>query len=150
MADIVENAVRSRMMAGIGQRDTRPELLVRHGLHRLGFRYRIADKSLPGRPDIVLPRHRAVIFVHGCFWHRHRDCRYATTPSTRPDFWAAKFARNVERDAEVVGALRTLGWRVATIWECETRRDAAGAVATLGAWLRSPSTAMEYPTVQGC
>ena len=105
MADVVDSATRSRMMAGIGGRDTRPELLVRRYLHACGLRFRVHDKTLPGRPDIVLKRHRVAIFVHGCFWHQHPGCRFATTPQTRADFWASKFEANVARDTRNVIAV---------------------------------------------
>lgn len=106
-------------MSGIRARDTKPEIIVRKFLHAQGFRYRIAPKSLPGKPDIVLPKYRTVIFVHGCFWHRHPRCKYAATPSSNVNFWKAKFAGNVRRDESVRKALRTAGWRVMTIWECQ-------------------------------
>jgi DNA mismatch endonuclease, patch repair protein len=118
MVDVVDRATRSRMMANIRGRDTKPEMAVRRTLHALGFRFRLHDRRLPGRPDIVLPRYRVAIFVHGCFWHRHVGCRFCTTPSTRPEFWAEKFASNVARDAKQVESLIVSGWRVATIWEC--------------------------------
>ena len=105
MVDVVSSKVRSRMMAGIGGKDTKPELALRKGLFALGLRYRLHDRKLPGRPDIVLPRWNAVVFVHGCFWHRHPGCRFATTPSTRPEFWLDKFKKNVARDQRNVVAL---------------------------------------------
>ncbi|TAM10813.1 MAG: DNA mismatch endonuclease Vsr [Nevskiaceae bacterium] len=119
MTDVVDRATRSRMMAGIRGRDTKPELAVRRYLHARGLRYRIAPRDLPGRPDIVLPRWHAVIFVHGCFWHRHPGCQYATTPATRPEFWRAKFAANTRRDEQVRRELISGGWRVLVVWECE-------------------------------
>lgn len=119
--DIVDTATRSRMMAGIKGRNTRPEMIVRRFLHANGYRFRLHRRDLPGSPDIVLPRFKTCIFVHGCFWHRHEGCRYATTPKTRTDFWQAKLAHNVERDARVRCALRADGWRVLTIWECELK-----------------------------
>jgi DNA mismatch endonuclease (patch repair protein) len=118
--DIVDPKQRSAMMAAIGPRHTLPELRVRRVAHRMGFRFRLHVKNLPGRPDIVLPRYRTVILVHGCFWHRHRGCANAVMPKTRSDFWASKFDQNVARDSRAVTALRTLGWNVAVIWECET------------------------------
>lgn len=134
MADIVDRATRSRMMAAIRGRDTSPELIVRSWLHRAGLRYRLHDRSLPGSPDIVLPRWGAVVFVHGCFWHRHRGCRYATNPATRRTFWEAKFASNIERDERNRRALRSLGWRVRTVWECSLNaRQLDGLVR----WIRS-------------
>jgi len=111
---------RSAMMARIGPRDTAPELTVRRTLHRLGYRFRLHRKDLPGRPDITLPRHRVVVLVHGCFWHRHPDCRYAYTPKSRVEFWTKKFQQNVERDARVQRELEARGWTVLTVWECET------------------------------
>lgn len=114
-------------MARIRPRDTQPELAVRKIAHRLGFRFRLHQRNLPGRPDLVLKRHRTVIFVHGCFWHRHRGCANTTMPKTRVKFWTAKFNENVSRDARNAAALRAAGWRVITIWECETQRN--GVVA---------------------
>jgi DNA mismatch endonuclease (patch repair protein) len=116
--DIVDRATRSRMMAGIKGRDTKPERVVRSQLHRAGFRFRLHRRDLPGSPDIVLPRWNAVIFVHGCFWHRHPGCSKASTPRTRARFWNAKFAGNIERDRRNLLALRRLGWRVKVVWEC--------------------------------
>lgn len=104
-------------MAGIRSRDTRPELVIRKGLHALGYRYRLHSATLPGKPDIVLARHQAVILVHGCFWHGH-DCHLFRLPATRPEFWASKLERNRQRDAEVRRALRDQGWRLLVIWEC--------------------------------
>ena len=114
-------AARSRNMAAIRARDTSPELKVRSLLHHLGYRFRLHRRDLPGSPDIVLSKHRTVVFVHGCFWHRHRDCRYTTTPKSRADFWARKFERNVERDHCQQKQLKEMGWSVMVIWECELR-----------------------------
>lgn len=119
MADIVDKATRSRMMAGIRGTDTKPERLVRSWLHRQGLRFRLHKSGLPGRPDIILSKYRAAIFVHGCFWHRHPGCRYATTPASNAAFWQEKFRKNVERDRKKTAELRRLGWRVLTIWECQ-------------------------------
>lgn len=119
MADIVDRKTRSRMMAGIRGADTRPEIAVRSFLHRRGFRFRLRARELPGRPDIVLPKYGAVVFVHGCFWHRHPNCRFAYVPKTRRAFWLDKFAENVERDRAVARRLRDLEWRVFVVWECE-------------------------------
>jgi DNA mismatch endonuclease, patch repair protein len=112
-------------MSRIRGKDTTPELKVRSALHRAGLRFRLHRSDLPGTPDIVLPRHRTVVFVHGCFWHRHNGCKYAYTPKSRAEFWHEKFERTVERDREAVKALRELGWQVLTVWECETA-DACG------------------------
>lgn len=120
MADVVDKATRSRMMSGIRGRDTKPELLVRKYLHAAGLRFRLGS-SLPGRPDIVLPRYRAAVFVHGCYWHRHQGCRFATTPSSNQEFWLKKFAANVERDKQVKVMLRKAGWRPLVIWECQLK-----------------------------
>jgi DNA mismatch endonuclease (patch repair protein) len=108
------------MMAGIKGKNTKPELLLRKALHKRGFRYSLHSKLLPGRPDIVFPARKAVIFVHGCFWHGH-GCRYFRVPSTRPEFWKQKFAANKKRDATVAARLRESGWRQMVIWECALR-----------------------------
>lgn len=121
MTDIVDSHRRSQMMAGIKDRNTGPELMVRRLAHKLGFRFRLHRKDLPGSPDLVFPGHRVAVFVHGCFWHRHRDCRYAYTPKSRVVFWTEKFAQNTTRDRRAEEALRNLGWRVLVIWECETK-----------------------------
>ena len=113
------SSVRSRNMAAIRGKDTAPELAVRRILHAMALRFRLHRKDLPGRPDIVLPKHRTVVFVHGCFWHRHEGCRYTTTPKTRQEFWQSKFASNVERDSRNRTDLQQLGWRVIVVWECE-------------------------------
>lgn len=145
MADIVDKQTRSRMMAGIRGKDTKPEMVLRRALHARGFRYRLHGKGVPGRPDLILAKHRAVIFVHGCFWHRHAGCRYATTPATRPEFWAEKFAANVRRDQAAHDALAADGWRVATIWECALRKreKVQPAVARIAEWLLSESRRLE-------
>lgn len=138
MADIVDSATRSRMMAGIGGKNTKPEMVLRRALHAQGFRFRLHVASLPGRPDIVLPKHRAAILVHGCFWHRHAGCRFATIPATRPDFWSDKFRQNVLRDQRNWAALRDRGWRVATVWECDIRRGGE-EIDAVAEWLQSGS-----------
>lgn len=125
MTDIVDAKCRSKMMARIRGRDTGPELAVRRIAHRMGLRFRLHRKDLPGRPDLVFPKHRLAVFVHGCFWHRHQGCRYASTPKSRIAFWTEKFAANVVRDARQEAALRALGWRVLVIWQCESRDEAA-------------------------
>lgn len=113
---------RSALMARVRGRDTKPEVTVRRALNAMGKRFRLFRRDLPGRPDIVLPRYGLALFVHGCFWHRHEGCRLSSTPKTRVEFWAEKFAANIARDARSVAELRALGWRVGVIWECETRR----------------------------
>jgi len=112
---------RSWNMSRIHSGNTKPEIIVRSLLHRMGCRFRLHRKDLPGKPDIVLPKYRTVIFVHGCFWHRHSGCRYAYTPKSRINFWEEKFSRNIERDHEAKDKLKILNWKVLTIWECETR-----------------------------
>lgn len=107
-------------MGRIRGKNTKPELLVRHALHRRGFRYRLHDRGLPGRPDLVLPKHRAAVFVHGCFWHGH-DCPLFRLPGTRREFWEVKIAGNRTRDALVQSQLGETGWRVLTVWECAFR-----------------------------
>ena len=131
--DIVDAATRSRMMSTIRGKDTQPELEVRRFLHRLGFRYRLHDKRLPGHPDIVFPRYRTVVFVHGCFWHQHSGCKLAAKPDTNADFWRAKLLGNVERDARTEEQLNRLGWRAVTVWECEI-----GDLGALPASIRAP------------
>lgn len=118
MTDVVDKKTRSRMMAGIRATNTKPEMLVRRALHARGFRFRIHDKRLPGRPDIVLPKWKVAIQVHGCFWHRHSGCSKATNPSTNASFWAEKFRANVERDAAAVERLLKEGWHILVVWEC--------------------------------
>jgi DNA mismatch endonuclease (patch repair protein) len=116
---------RRMLMRRVKGTNTKPELAVRRALHAMGYRFRLHRRDLPGRPDIVLPRHRIAIFVHGCFWHRHAGCRGATTPKTRTDFWAAKFDANIARDRAAEEALKAAGWRVLIIWECETKDTTA-------------------------
>jgi DNA mismatch endonuclease (patch repair protein) len=129
MADIVDPFTRSRMMASIKGSNTGPEIALRKALHALGLRYRLHDRKLPGRPDIVLPRWKAVVFVHGCFWHRHEGCRYATVPATRPQFWNEKFAANVSRDQRNLDGLAAAGWRTRVVWECDLKTYGASTVA---------------------
>lgn len=123
MTDIVDAATRSRIMASIRGKNTRPELMVRRGLHRVGVRFRLHVRDLPGRPDLVFPKYRAVLFVHGCFWHRHDSCRLAYTPSANSGKWLDKFEANVERDRRQIAALQTAGWRVLVVWECLLRSN---------------------------
>ncbi|HEY0622780.1 very short patch repair endonuclease [Sphingomonas sp.] len=138
--DIVDQATRSRMMAGIRGKNTRPELIIRRGLHALGFRFRLHDRKLPGAPDLVLPRWRAVIFVHGCFWHGH-DCPLFRWPGTREEFWRTKIGRNRVRDTEVEALLDQAGWRVMKIWECSMKGTGKigieRVIPLVADWLRS-------------
>jgi DNA mismatch endonuclease (patch repair protein) len=150
--DVVDAATRSRMMAGIRGKNTKPELVVRRGLHALGFRFRLHDRALPGKPDLVLPRWRAAIQIHGCFWHGH-DCRLFRWPGTRQEFWRTKIGRNVARDAEVEAALDHAGWRVLTVWECALkgpgRLGAEAVIAGAAEWLRSDARTGEIRGTRG-
>lgn len=120
MADVLTPEQRQLNMSRIRGRDTKPEMLIRRGLHARGFRYRLQDRKLPGRPDLVFPRYHAVVFVHGCFWHGH-DCPMFKLPATRQEFWITKIASNRARDARATAALLELGWRIANVWECSLR-----------------------------
>lgn len=113
------------MMSGIRGKDTKPEMLVRRFLYAHGYRYRLHRKDLPGKPDIVLPRLKVCIFVHGCFWHHHSGCRFAVLPKSRPEFWEAKLLANADRDQRAVESLREAGWTTFIVWECELRRGEA-------------------------
>lgn len=119
MADFLTPEERSERMARIKSAHTRPEVVLRKTLHNLGLRYRLNSATLPGKPDLVFPRYKAVVFVHGCFWHRHQNCNIATTPKSNTSFWVDKFSKNVARDERVISILRSLGWRVFVVWECE-------------------------------
>ena len=121
MVDHVDQATRSLIMAAVHSEDTGPEKIVRGIVHRLGYRYRLHVNTLPGRPDLVFPVRRKIVFVHGCFWHRHRKCRYATSPKSRRKFWEAKFAANVARDRRNERQLKRTGWDVLTVWQCELK-----------------------------
>lgn len=122
MADSLTPEARSRNMARIRGKDTSPEMKVRRLLHAMGYRYRVHLHGLPGRPDIAFPARKRVVFVHGCFWHRHQGCRFAYVPKSRFDFWSNKFAQNVARDARNLQSLAEAGWSALVIWECETSR----------------------------
>ena len=151
MADVVDSATRSRMMSGIRGTNTKPERQVRSLLHRHGFRFRLHARELPGKPDIVLPRRRAVVFVHGCFWHGHA-CPLFRLPGTRREFWQAKIERNRANDRRAATALAAAGWRVGTIWECALRGRSAitdtELAEQLGQWLHSDAPALELPAEQ--
>jgi DNA mismatch endonuclease, patch repair protein len=123
MTRTVSAEVRSRIMSKVPYRDTVPERIVRSLLHRSGFRFRIHDRGLPGRPDIVLPRYRIAVFVHGCFWHQHSGCPKSRRPSTNIEFWNRKLDGNASRDERKIAQLKDLGWRVIVLWECEIKRD---------------------------
>ncbi len=132
--DIVSSDRRSQLMSAIRGKDTKPELVVRRVAHRLGFRFRLHRRDLPGVPDLVFPRIRKIIFVHGCFWHRHRGCRFAYRPKSNKAFWQSKFAGNVVRDARALRELDALGWTTEVIWECETR-DESGILNRISGFL---------------
>ena len=125
MPDILTPIQRHSCMSRIRGKDTKPEIRVRKGLHRRGFRFRLQDRRLPGRPDITLPKYGVAIMVNGCFWHGHKGCRYATKPRTNPEFWETKIERNRHRDEVTTAHLEALGWTVITVWECELRGKAA-------------------------
>ena len=140
--DVVDRQTRSRMMSGIRGGNTRPECLIRCHLHRMGFRFRIHGRDLPGKPDVVLPRWRAVVLVHGCFWHRH-ECRLFKWPSTRTKFWRTKLNANHARDQQVLQELEALGWRVCVVWECALKgsgHDAGTVAGRIADWLREGIT----------
>ncbi len=140
MADIVSKKKRSEMMSGIQGKDTKPELKIRSALHKLGFRYKLYDKTLPGKPDLVFPKYNAVIFIHGCFWHLH-DCHLFKWPSTRPKFWRKKITENKERDKKNVLVLKEDGWRIMIIWECAVKGkyklDFGSTIRSISDWLKS-------------
>lgn len=131
-------------MAGIRGRDTKPEIALRKELHRRGLRYRLHAGGLPGKPDITFRQQKAAVMVHGCFWHRHANCRYATTPASNGTFWQKKFVENTSRDCRNLTALAQLGWRVAIVWECSIRKYGAGEIADeIVKWLASEETSVE-------
>ena len=146
MVDVVDKATRSRMMEGIRSKDTRPEIAVRRVMHCRGYRYRLHVKNLPGKPDLVFPRYRSVIFIHGCFWHGH-NCPLFRLPATRPDFWRLKIDRNQVNDAKATAALRADGWRVAVVWECALKGKwgvgPAAVADTLERWLSGDDVTIE-------
>lgn len=139
------------MMAGIRGTNTKPELLIRSLLHKKGFRYRIHVKDLPGKPDIVLPKYRAVVFIHGCFWHGHKDCHLFRLPGTRTEFWQEKILRNQANDSRAVALLLASNWRVCIVWECSirgARKDPEKVADTIEDWLSGTETFLEirdYP-----
>ena len=124
MADVHSKETRSFNMSRIRSKDTKPELLVRKFLHKNGFRYRLHVKDLPGKPDIVLAKYKTVIFVHGCFWHGHKGCKYFVVPKTRTEWWINKIQANIANDLKAEENLISLGWKTVTIWECELKKDA--------------------------
>ena len=146
MADVVSSEKRSQMMAGIKGKNTKPEIAIRTALHRKGFRYRLHAKELPGKPDLVLQKYNALIFIHGCFWHRH-DCHLFKWPSSREEFWKAKIDRNQQVDQESLEKLKKAGWRIAYIWECaikgKTKRIFMDVIEDCQKWLLSDEKTLE-------
>jgi DNA mismatch endonuclease (patch repair protein) len=140
MVDVVDKETRSRMMSGIRGKNTQPELQVRKALHAEGLRFRLNCRDLPGKPDMVLPKYKTIVFVHGCFWHGHR-CRLFKAPSTRAEFWKNKIESNIRRDVEVRNMLASMGWRVVVVWECLLKGKADAEVRRLvhpvAEWIRS-------------
>lgn len=145
-ADTVSTAVRSRMMAAVKSKNTKPELAIRSALHRRGFRFRLHRKDLPGRPDLVFAGRRAVIFVHGCFWHGH-DCHLFRWPKSREEFWRDKIGTNIARDKRQYWALTEASWRIGTVWECalkgKTRLPFDSVVDQCSIWLKSDIKTLE-------
>lgn len=142
--DRLTTSDRSKMMAKVRAANTRPERIVRSAAHRIGLRFRLHRRDLPGTPDLVLPKRKLVIFVHGCFWHRHEGCARSSLPATNVEFWIRKFQRNVERDRAAVAALEVAGWQVVVIWECQTK-DVSALTANLLSLVRQPERSREYP-----
>ena len=149
MIDVVDKITRSRMMAGIRGKNTKPELDLRSALHQRGLRYRLHVSGLPGRPDILLPRHGAAIQIHGCFWHRHEHCGFCTTPGSNVQFWRSKFADTIKRDKSNLKDLRKLGWKVAIVWECAIKEKGAEVIAArIASWLKSGRPVVELSSRQ--
>ncbi|ENG6107316.1 DNA mismatch endonuclease Vsr [Serratia liquefaciens] len=142
---IVDCNTRSRMMSGIKGKNSRPELILRRFLHQQGFRYRLHVEKLPGKPDIVLPRYELCIFVHGCFWHHHDGCKYATTPKTRSAYWMRKFVANRQRDIQVKMQLHVAGWRVFEIWECGLKGQYEREINWLPEYINSDIKTLNWP-----
>lgn len=121
MTDVFSEEKRSWIMSRVKGRDTKPEIVVRSIIHRMGFRFRLHQRDLPGTPDIVLPRHKKVVLIHGCFWHSHKGCSRSKRPTTNVEFWNSKIEGNIERDKRSCRSLRRMGWKVLVVWQCETR-----------------------------
>jgi DNA mismatch endonuclease (patch repair protein) len=142
----MDSAARSRIMRSIRKKDTKAELTVRRAVHALGYRFRLHRRDLPGSPDLILPRHRKAIFVHGCFWHQHPGCRKATVPRKRVYYWGPKLERNVARDARALADLHAIGWETLVLWECELRDDKA-LRSRLRTFIRQRSGFSHAPTL---
>ena len=149
MVDTLTPEERSRLMSRIRSRNTKPECVLRSVLHRMGYRFSLRSKHLPGKPDIVMPKYKTVIFVHGCFWHRHPGCKQASNPKSNQEFWNEKFRRNVERDKRVRAELEALGWRVVVVWECEIEKRLEEIAAELNHLLSGKTVRYEdFPTTR--
>ena len=144
MTDTLTKKQRSKVMSKVRSRDTKPEWILRCGLHRLGFRYCLKNSQMPGSPDLVFPKFHAAVFVHGCFWHRHPGCKDASTPKSNIDFWERKFAENVERDSRLIRELENLGWRILVVWECELIRQTVETIHRVTCWLRQSDVCYDY------
>ena len=137
MADVFTTQERSEIMSRIRSANTKPEWILRSALHRLGFRFRLRDRRLPGSPDVILPKYRTVVFVHGCFWHRHAGCKLASNPKSNSAFWEDKFRRNVERDQRNLDDLHHQGWNTSILWECQLKSEPLATIDTLVRKLRA-------------
>lgn len=144
MADTLSKRQRSALMSRVRSADTKPEWILRCGLHRLGFRYRLGNRQLPGRPDLVFPKYRAAVFVHGCYWHRHPGCKRATMPKSNTAFWRAKFSENEARDRRKVRELREQGWRVLVVWECELIERTVETIRRVALWVQGTAADDEF------
>lgn len=140
MTDVLTAGQRHKNMSRIRSRDTVPEKKLRSLLYQRGYRFRLCDRQLPGSPDIILKKYRTVIFVHGCFWHRHAGCRYASTPSANKNFWEEKFIKNVERDHRTAAELMSLGWHVIIVWECQLKHHCCRSVELIASFLQHIET----------
>jgi DNA mismatch endonuclease (patch repair protein) len=149
MVNELPSSQRSALMSRIGSRNTVPELAIRSMLWHEGFRFRLHAKNLPGCPDIVLPKWRAAVFVHGCFWHAHEDCARFRIPATRTSFWRSKLSLNRQRDAREIGNLQMAGWRVAVIWECAIRESPQSLRAELTRWLQQRDSFVQFSGIRG-
>jgi len=147
MNDFMTTAQRSRAMSNVRGKNTKPEMKVRSGLHNRGFRFRVNDKKLPGKPDIILRKYSTVIFIHGCFWHHHMNCSKSKMPQTRKEFWKNKIRNNVIRDRENIKALTEMGWRMAVVWECATKKkkDLIKTLDALNWWIKEGEFYIEIP-----
>lgn len=143
--DTLSPKKRAWVMSRVGSKNTKPELLIRTVLHRQGYRYKLNDKALPGKPDLTFPRHRLAVFIHGCFWHRHKNCRRATMPKSNQEFWQNKFTTNQRKDARAKRRLNAQGWRTLTVWECQIMRDPQKAAARITRTLPPLPPKKTYP-----